>query len=106
MTSISSILKFGIFVTLPNTIDGLIRNKDLVKLGFSISQDGTKYINRKNKDELTLGMEVRIKVIKACKKYSEIDFELLYNNIAQKNKNSIHKKGNKGNRGKNKNYRK
>ncbi len=106
--NISSVLSFGVFVTLPNTIEGLIHNRKLRELGFVLSDDKTKYINKHNKDVLSLGTEVKIRVLKADKKNSEIDFELMYNNVTSKKdyfKKNSNRKGNHEKRRKNKNHR-
>lgn len=76
---VTSIHKFGIFVTLPNTVDGLIRKDNLSINGFSFDNYSNAFINR-NGRKITLGENVKVRLINANKKTSEIDFELVYNN--------------------------
>lgn len=76
---VTSIHKFGIFVTLPNTVDGLIRKDNLRINGFSFDNYSNAFINR-NGRKITLGENVKVRLINANKKTSEIDFELVYNN--------------------------
>lgn len=76
---VTSIHKFGIFVTLPNTVDGLIRKDNLHLNGFNFDQYSNVYINR-NGRKITLGETLKVRLINSNKKTSEIDFELVYNN--------------------------
>ena len=76
---VTSIHKFGIFVTLPNTVDGLIRKDNLYLNGFNFDQYSNVYVNR-NGRKITLGETVKVRLINSNKKTSEIDFELVYNN--------------------------
>ena len=76
---VTSIHKFGIFVTLPNTVDGLIRKDNLYLNGFNFDQYSNVYVNI-NGRKITLGETVKVRLINSNKKTSEIDFELVYNN--------------------------
>ena len=76
---VTSIHKFGIFVTLPNTVDGLIRADNLRINGFYFDNYSNTYINRNSK-KISLGQTLKVRLINSNKKTSEIDFELVYNN--------------------------
>ena len=76
---VTSIHKFGIFVTLPNTVDGLIRADNLRLNGFYFDNYSNLYVNRNNK-KISLGETLKVRLINSNKKTSEIDFELVYNN--------------------------
>ena len=76
---VTSIHKFGIFVTLPNTVDGLIRSDNLRINGFNFDSYKNIYINR-NSRKISLGETLKVRLINSNKKTSEIDFELVYNN--------------------------
>ena len=76
---ISSITNFGMFITLPNTIEGLVRLKDMSDDYYIFNP--TLYIlkgERTNK-RYRIGDDVLVKVIRSDKKMREIDFKLVYN---------------------------
>lgn len=76
---VTSIHKFGIFVTLPNTVDGLIRADNLRINGFYFDNYSNVYVNKTSK-KISLGETLKVRLINSNKKTSEIDFELVYNN--------------------------
>lgn len=104
---VTSIHKFGIFVTLDNTVDGLISKDNLYFNGYIYEEYHNCFINRKG-IMIKLGDRVKVKVANANKKTSEIDFELIeerkQSNKVQK-KTSLYNKGDRK-RGKHKGYRK
>ena len=74
---ISSVLNFGMFVELPNLIEGLVRLDSLK--GDYYTYDETTFTIRGNKDKrgYRLGDNVRVKVISADKEKRTIDFEVI-----------------------------
>ena len=74
---ISSVLNFGMFVELPNLIEGLVRLDSLK--GDYYTYDETTFTIRGNKDKrgYRLGDSVRVKVIAADKEKRTIDFEVV-----------------------------
>ena len=74
---ISGVQEFGIFVELPNTIEGLIRIEDMPKGGYAYVADSMSLINRSTKLKYSFGDSVKVKVIKASKETSMIDFALV-----------------------------
>ena len=81
--TVSSIHNFGIFVGLPNTVEGLIRKDELKIKGFIYNNQGY-YLNYHTNKKIALGDKVKIRVSDASKKLSEIDFDLVYNNSGVK----------------------
>lgn len=76
---ISSITNFGMFVTLSNTIEGLVRLKDMIDDYYIFNP--TLYIlkgERTNK-RYRIGDDVLVKVVRSDKKMREIDFKIVYN---------------------------
>lgn len=76
---ISSITNFGMFITLSNTIEGLVRLKDMSDDYYIFNP--TLYIlkgERTNK-RYRIGDDVLVKVVRSDKKMREIDFKLVYN---------------------------
>ena len=74
---ISSVLNFGMFVELPNLIEGLVRLDSLK--GDYYTYDETTFTIRGNKDKrgYRLGDSVRVRVIAADKEKRTIDFEVI-----------------------------
>ena len=74
---ISSVMNFGMFVELPNLIEGLVR-LDSIK-GDYYTYDETTFTIRGNKDKrgFRLGDSIRIRVIAADKEKRTIDFEVV-----------------------------
>lgn len=90
---VTSIHKFGIFVTLENTVDGLIRNQDLFDNNFIYDNVKNQYVNKQNDKKITLGERLKVKLVNVNKKIGEIDFEMVYNK--RKKKGNIVKRKNK-----------
>lgn len=74
---ISSVMNFGMFVELPNLVEGLVRLDSLK--GDYYTYDETTFTIRGNKDKrgYRLGDSVKIKVIAADKEKRTIDFEVI-----------------------------
>lgn len=74
---ISSVMNFGMFVELPNLIEGLVR-LDSIK-GDYYTYDETTFTIRGNKDKrgFRLGDSIKIRVIAADKEKRTIDFEVV-----------------------------
>ena len=78
--TIVSIHKFGMFVSIGNTIEGLVSSNDLSSNNFIYNESNNCYINRINKKKLVIGSDVKVKLMHTDKKKGEIDFVLVYNN--------------------------
>lgn len=92
--NITSIQKFGFFVELENTVEGLVKSGNFFKYSFNEGSLKVK-CERNHKEYLySLGDEVKIIVINASKKKKEIDFDIVdsdkhkRNNYGQKRKHT------------------
>ncbi|MHC5229951.1 ribonuclease R [Enterococcus sp. LJL99] len=74
---ISSVTKFGLFIELPNTIEGLIHVNSLKQDYFHFIENHMALVGERTGMTLKIGQKVRIKVEKADPETREIDFELL-----------------------------
>ena len=72
---ISSVTQFGIFVELPNTVEGLIRFENLGDEYFIYDEDRKILIGEKTKQTYSIGDKIKIRVISASKALRQIDFE-------------------------------
>ena len=72
---ISSVTSFGVFVELPNTIEGLIRFDDLGKDYYIYDEDNKYLIGRHTKEIFRIGDKIKVKLIKASKDLRRIDFQ-------------------------------
>lgn len=85
---ISGITKFGIFVQLPNLVEGLIRLDDLTDDHYTYDESTIRLIGTKNKRGYRLGDQLNVVVKAANKEAHTIDFVL----AKDKNKNDRNKK--------------
>ena len=74
---ISSVTAFGLFVELPNTVEGLVHISTLLDDYYVYDERGLRLIGEKTKKMYRLGDEVKIKVDKVDLDSYEIYFELL-----------------------------
>jgi ribonuclease R len=74
---ISSVVKFGIFVELPNTIEGLIHINALKQDYFHYLESHLALVGERTGMTFKIGQKVRIRVVKADPETREIDFELV-----------------------------
>ena len=94
--TISSVTNFGLFVTLDNTIEGLIRIKDLKDDYYEYKETLMCLIGKHSNKMYRLGDKVKVKCINASKNKKEIEFII----SSIKNKNMVKYKGRQKNRGK------
>ena len=73
---ISSITKFGIFVMLPNLVEGLIRIEDLKGDYYTFDESTIRLIGKKDKKGYRLGDKLEVVVTAASKEAKTIDFVL------------------------------
>lgn len=78
--TVSSVTKFGVFVTLENSVDGLIHISNMDGDFYQYDSHNNCYFGRRTKRSIKLGDDVSVQLIKSDKKTSEIDFKLVYNN--------------------------
>ncbi|MGO3837156.1 MAG: ribonuclease R [Vagococcus sp.] len=74
---ITSITKFGMFIELPNTVEGLIHVNQLKSDYFHFIESHLALVGERTGVVYKIGQQVRIKVTKADVDTREIDFELL-----------------------------
>ena len=74
---ITNITRFGAFVQLPNTIEGLIHIKNLNDDFYTYDEQTSTLIARNSRQELHVGDKVKVKVIGADKSTKKIDFALV-----------------------------
>ena len=74
---ISNVQEFGMFVELPNSIEGLVKIEDMPGGGYSYIEEKLSLINKNNKNRYTFGDRVKVKCISASKENSMIDFALV-----------------------------
>ena len=72
---ISSVTQFGIFVELPNTVEGLIRFEDLGNEYFIYDEERKRLIGERTNKTYKIGDKIKIRVKKASKLLRQIDFE-------------------------------
>ena len=91
--TISSVTNFGMFITLPNTIEGLVRVGDLKDDYYEYKDTLMSLVGKHNHKMYRLGDKVKIKCTNASKNKKEIDFI-----ISSKNNNNTvkYKQVNKG----------
>lgn len=74
---ISSVTRFGIFIELPNTIEGLIHVNSLKQDYFHFIENHMALVGERTGMTLKIGQKVKIKVEKADPETREIDFEFI-----------------------------
>ena len=77
---ISSVTQFGIFVELPNTVEGLIRFENLGNEYFIYDENRKILIGEQSKKTYAIGDKIKIRVISANKMLRQIDFEKIDEN--------------------------
>lgn len=71
---VSSVTKWGVYVELPNTIEGLVRLADMNDDFYHFNEDTMSIIGRRFKHVYRMGDEVKIKVKAANKDEGTVDF--------------------------------
>ena len=72
---ISSIMSFGVFVELENTVEGMIRFDKLGDEYFIYNEDTKTLLGENTKTMYHIGDNIRVRVIRASKELRQIDFE-------------------------------
>ena len=71
---VSSITKWGIYVELPNTVEGLVRLQDMKDDFYNFNEDTMSVIGKRLKHVYRMGDQVKVKVKAANKDEGTIDF--------------------------------
>ncbi|MER2181055.1 MAG: ribonuclease R [Desemzia incerta] len=74
---IGSVVKFGLFVELPNTVEGLVHISNMKNDYFNFIPEQLMLIGERTGVVYKIGQKVKIKVTKADPELREIDFELI-----------------------------
>ena len=88
---ISSVVKFGLFVELSNTVEGLVHINTMDDY-FEFNEQHLMLIGKRSNTVFTIGQEIEVKLVKADPKTREIDFVLASPlKVKQKQKTIEHK---------------
>ncbi len=93
---ISGVTSFGLFVELPNTIEGLIRFDDIGSDYYTYDESKKVLIGENSKEIFSLGKQVTVKVVEANKNKERIRFKLVTKK--KNNKKNNNKKNDKSNK--------
>ena len=74
---ISSVTKWGMYVELPNTVEGLVHVNDLTDDYYEFDEDNLALIGRRTKTIYKIGDIVKVVVAAASKEERTIDFQLV-----------------------------
>lgn len=74
---VSSVTKWGMYVELPNTIEGLVHVNDLTDDYYEFDEDNLALIGRRTKAIYKIGDIVKVVVAAASKEERTIDFQLV-----------------------------
>ena len=71
---ISSVTSFGLFVQLPNTVEGLVRMVDLADDYYEYDEENMILFGRRTGREYHIGAPMRVRLAKVNKDLGQIDF--------------------------------
>lgn len=74
---VSGVTNFGLFVELPNTIEGLVRFENMGDEYFTYNEESRTLTGEKTKTVYKLGDKVKIRVINASKQLRKCAFEII-----------------------------
>jgi ribonuclease R len=74
---ISSVTNWGIYVELPNTVEGLVHVLDMTDDYYEFDERTLSLIGQRSKKIYRIGDDVKVRVIAANKEEQEIDFEIV-----------------------------
>lgn len=83
---ISSVTSWGIYVELPNTVEGLVHVLDMTDDYYIFDQKTMSLVGERTKKTYRLGDTVKVKVIGSSKENREIDFEIVGVKSRKRNK--------------------
>ncbi len=102
---VSSVTSFGMFIQLPNTVEGLIHISNLTDDFYSFDEKSLTLTGRETHKQYKIGMPIKVTLINANVEQHQLDFEV-YDPNAPKHKHNDRGMNNKrrGNRGFNNNH--
>lgn len=74
---VSSVMKFGLFVELPNTVEGLIHISAMNDDYYEYIEKQMALVGRSNHHIFRIGQPVKVKLLRVDKDQREVDFELV-----------------------------
>ena len=74
--TISGLTNFGIFVELPNTVEGMIPLRDMKDDYYIFDESKYQVIGKSNKKVFTFGQELKVLLVKCTPETRTIDFEI------------------------------
>ncbi|MEG0094661.1 MAG: ribonuclease R [Erysipelotrichaceae bacterium] len=74
---ISSIMRFGMFVELDNTVEGLVHISNMTDDYYEYDEEGKSLIARSSKKRFVMGQKVKVKVLGASRFKKQVDFILV-----------------------------
>ncbi len=74
---VSSVMKFGLFVSLPNTVEGLIHISAMQDDYYEYVEKHMALVGRKFHRIYQIGQPIQVKLIRVEKDQREVDFELV-----------------------------
>ena len=92
---ISGITPFGVFVELPNTVEGLVKFEDIPGDYYMYDQSGYMIYGQRTNKRYMFGDTVTVKVIAANRENSTVDFMIINDKEGKKDNNKEIKKNNK-----------
>lgn len=75
---VSSVMKFGLFVELPNTVEGLIHISVMNDDYYEYSEKHLALIGRKTHRIFQIGQPVQVKLLRVDKDLREVDFQIVH----------------------------
>lgn len=75
---VSSVMKFGLFVELPNTVEGLVHISVMKDDYYEYSEKHMALIGRKTHRIFQIGQPLQVKLMRVDKDLREVDFEIVH----------------------------
>ena len=74
---VSSVMKFGLFVSLPNTVEGLVHISVMKDDFYEYVEKHMALVGRSHHHIFQIGQPVKVKLLRVDKDLREVDFELV-----------------------------
>jgi ribonuclease R len=74
---VSSVVSFGIFIELPNLIEGLVKLDTLKDDRYIYDETTFALVGQRTKKRIRLGDQVKVRVTGASKEMKTVDFEII-----------------------------
>ena len=82
---VSSVTSFGMFIQLPNTVEGLIHISNLNDDYYNFNEKSMTLTGRNSHKEFKVGMPIKVKLIRADVEQHQLDFEIYDPNAPKHN---------------------